>query len=193
MNTYTDKELLDRVKSLPSFKGLPIGYWILGVRSAADKPDEFDDKFYLFKSNKFILYTFGTTNPGKYGLQNFKDYNKQGCAVLKADEWHHDIWANGKHKGKMDALVQVNPAKYYRDNDGDLQSEEIGRVYSDIIGLNFHTASYLSKSLVQKFIAKLIGKWSVGCQVVSSGYDYYRIIDYVCKQRRISYCLLKEF
>ena len=193
MNKYTDKQLIDRVKSLPSFKEIPFGYWILGVRSSADKPDEFDDKFYLFKSNKFILCTFGTTNPGRYGLKNFSDYTKQGCSVMKSDEWYYDLWANGKHKGKMDALVQVSPCKYYRDSNKDDKSDESGEIREDIIGLNFHTATYLARNFAQKFLAKLIGKWSVGCPVVSSGYDYYRIIDYVCTQRRISYCLIKEF
>lgn len=193
MKNYTDRELLKRARELPSFEHTPLGYWILGVRSAADKPDEFDDKFYLFKSNKFIMRTFGTTNPGRYGLKSFSDYNKQGCAVMKSDEWYYDLWANGKHKGKMDALVQVASCKYYRDSNKDEKSDESGYVYEGIIGLNFHTASYLSKSAAQKLIALLIGKWSVGCQVASSGYDYYRILDYVFRQKRISYCLLKEF
>jgi len=48
VRSYTDEELLKKVKSLPSFKSIPKGYWILGVQSDEDKFNAFDDKFYLF-------------------------------------------------------------------------------------------------------------------------------------------------
>jgi len=192
--TYTTQQLLDRAKSLKSFLGLPFGYWLLGVRSKDDEPDAFDDKMYLFKGNQFIMVTTCTTNPGKYGLLNFKEYNSQGCAVVKADEWYQDLWANGMHKGKMKALVQVSDVLYYRDNDMDLKSEEIGKVYKGIIGINFHTATYESNpTILAKFIAWLIGKWAVGCQVCNVAAAYYKIIGLVKLQRRVSYCLLNEF
>jgi hypothetical protein len=191
--TYTDKQLLDMASKLPSFRGFPQGYWILGVRSSKDQPDTFDDKFYIFKDKKFVKATTGTTNPGQYGLKNFKDYTSQGCAVMKSDEWYYDLWTPGKHKGKMNALVQVSPCKYFRDSNLDLRCDESGPVREGIIGLNFHTATYMPASAAEKFIAKMIGKWSVGCQVANSASDYYRILDYVWKQKRISYCLIKQF
>ena len=61
---YTDKQILDRVKSLPSFQFIPSDYWLCGIRSTEDKSDNYDDKFYLFKGEKFIMVTSGTTNPG---------------------------------------------------------------------------------------------------------------------------------
>lgn len=194
IGSYTDKQLLERAKSLKSFNGFPSGYWLLGVRSKEDESDTFDDKMYLFKGLQFIMVTSCTTNPGKYGLLNFKDYNSQGCAVVKDDEWYQDLWANGMHKGKMKALVQVADILYYRDIDMDLKSEEIGTVYKGIIGINFHTATYETKAnILAKFIAWLIGKWAVGCQVCNIAADYYKIIDMVKFQRRVSYCLLNEF
>jgi hypothetical protein len=197
MNTnignYTDRQLLERAKNTNGFKGFPTGYWLLGIRSNEDSSDAFDDKFYLFAGENFIMVTSGTTNPGKYGLLNFKEYNSQGCAVMKAEEWFNDLWAPGMHKGKMKALVQISDVLYYRDNDMDLKAEEIGKVYKGIIGLNFHTATYTAPNLVKKFIAWIIGKWSVGCQVANVAEDYYKIIDRVWSQKRISYCLLKEF
>jgi len=191
---YTDKEILARVKSLKSFHGIPVGYWIIGIRSKEDAADEFDDKFYLFLGEKFIMLTSGTTNPGKYGLTSFMEYNKAGCAVVKADEFYHNFWKNGLHKGKMEALVQVSPVFYYRDNNKNLKSEEIGEVKIGIIGINFHTATYeKDASRLKTFIAWIIGKWSEGCQVCNIAADYYRIIGLVKKQIFVSYCLLNEF
>lgn len=193
MKSYTDKQILDKCKSLSSYKFIPLGYWICGVRSNEDKSDTYDDKFYLFKSEKFITVTSGTTNPGKWGLNNFSTYNSKGCAVVKADEWTYDLWANGLHKGKMRALVQVNPINYYRDNNKNDKSEEIGVIQKGIIGINFHTCTYEKPNNLKKFIGWVIGKWSEGCMVVNKSEEYYGIIMLLLKQSRISYCLLKEF
>ena len=64
VRTYNDKQLLDKVKTLPNFKSIPSEHWILGVRSNEDNPNSFDDKFYLFKGEEFVWMTSGTTNPG---------------------------------------------------------------------------------------------------------------------------------
>ena len=90
---YTDKELLDKVQELDSFNGFPEGIWILGVRSKADKPNKFDDKFYVYKNEGFVTMTTGTTNPGLSILKGgFKKYNKVGAAVIKSNEWYYDIY-----------------------------------------------------------------------------------------------------
>ena len=106
VRAYTDKQLLDKVISLSTFNGIPKGYWLLGVRSNEDEPDKYDDKVYLYYGTKFIMVTSCTTNPGKYGLLNFKEWNSQGVAVIKSNMWHYDLWKPGIHKGKMKALVQ---------------------------------------------------------------------------------------
>jgi len=62
---YTDKQLLDKVKSLESFEDYPKGYWILAVRSKDDIPNEFDDKFYIYKGTEFITVTTGQLIPAK--------------------------------------------------------------------------------------------------------------------------------
>ena len=193
MKSYTDKQILDRVKTLSSFKLIPTGYWIVGVRSNEDKTDEYDDKYYLFKGSKFVMFTTGTTNPGKWSLNNFSEYNAKGCAVVKADEWYYDLWANGLHKGKMQALVQAKDILYYRDNDKNGKSSEIGIIQKGMIGINFHTCTYDKPTLAQKLMGWIIGKWSAGCSVINNVTDYYKIIDLVSKQLRITYCLLKEF
>lgn len=194
VKSYTDKQILDRVKSLPSFKFIPLGYWICGVRSQEDKSDNYDDKFYLFKGERFVMVTSGTTNPGKWGLMNFSTYNQQGCAVVKADEWYLELWANGLHKGKMEAGVQVNDVLFYRDNNKNDKSEEIGKIYKGRIGINFHTCTYEKEpNILKKFIGWIIGKWSEGCQVANVAADYLDFIKCMKTQLRTSYCLLKEF
>ena len=189
MKNYTDEQLLNKVKGLKSFIRIPDGYWILGVQSKEDKFNEFDDKFYLFKGEKFIMVTTGTTNAGLTGLKHYDTYNPNGCAVIKTDEWYYTLWRPGLHKGKMRALKQYSAIKYYRDWNKNDKAEEIGNVREGIIGINFHTASYQPYNV----ITRLIGGWSTGCQVANNTADYYKILDYIGNQDVVSYCLIKEF
>ena len=189
MKNYKEEQLLNRVKGLQSFKSIPDGYWILGVQSNEDKFNEFDDKFYLFKGDKFIMATTGTTNAGLTGLKHYDTYNPEGCAVIKTNEWYYDLWTPGFHKGKMKALKQLNKIKYYRDWNKNEKAEEIGNMKEGIIGINFHTASYQPYSV----ITRLIGGWSTGCQVANNTTDYYKVLDLIGNQSKVSYCLIKEF
>lgn len=189
MKNYTDEQLLNRVKGLKSFIRIPNDYWILGVQSKEDKFNEFDDKFYLFKGEKFIMVTTGTTNAGLTGLKNYETYNSEGCAVIKTDEWYYTLWKPGLHKGKMRALKQYSAIKYYRDWNKNDKAEEIGNINEGVIGINFHTASYQPYNV----ITRLIGGWSTGCQVANNTADYYKILDYIDNQDVVSYCLIKEF
>jgi len=186
---YTDRELLTYIKSLPSFNGIPNDYWILGVRSNEDSPDLFDDKFYLYKGEKFVLTTTGTTNPGLYALLHYNTYGVSGAAVVKANEWYYGLWKYGKHKGKMEALIQSTPILYYRDNNKDNKSDGKGTIASGYIGINFHTSTYLTTPIV----SDKIGKWSYGCQVCNNTKDYYTIINKVKSQKSVTYCLIREF
>ena len=122
---YTDKELLDKVQQLESFTEFPKGYWILAVRSKADKPNKFDDKFYIYKDTDFVRVLTGTTNPGLSILKGgWKKYNKKGAAVVKSNEWYYNIYKYGLHRRKMAALRQrrEKPILYYRDGDNDSKS-----------------------------------------------------------------------
>jgi len=190
VKNYTDKQLLDRAKSLSSFTGIPLGYWIIGVQSNEDTYNEFDDKFYLFEGERFVKVVSGTTNAGTTGLKNYSRYNSKGVAVIKTNEWYYGLWKYGLHRGRMPALRQVRPIKYYRDWNKNNKIEELGEVHQGLIGINFHTVLY-QKNL--SFWRRFIGGWSVGCQVVNHVGDYYKIIDVVKKQPEVDYCLLKEF
>ena len=191
VKSYTDEQLLNRVKQIEGFDKIPDEYWILGVASEENQADVFDDKFYLFKGEKFIMVTSGTVNTGSYGLLNWKKWSSKGAFVIKQDQWIYNFWkTDHMHKGKMQAFGQIMPCKGYRDNDNDKIAEEQGEIVSGVYGINFHTVSYKMVEIVKKFI----GGWSVGCQVCNNTKDYYRIIKLVKGyQKYISYCIIKEF
>lgn len=190
VKNYTDKQLLNRVRALPSYKGLPKDYWILGVQSNEDTYNQFDDKFYLFRGKDFVKVVSGTTNAGSTGLKNYNKYGLLGTAVIKTDEWYYGLWRYGLHKKKMPALKQIRPIKYYRDNNKNNKVEEMGKMYEGMIGIDFHTVTYQHNL---PFWRKFIGGWSMGCQVVNHVKGYYQILKAVKHQNEVTYCLIKEF
>jgi hypothetical protein len=81
MRNFTDAEVLERVKGLPTFNGFPNGVMDVWIRSMADEFDAFDDKAFTYesygstKTPKFIMARNGTTNAGSYGLKRFDEYS----------------------------------------------------------------------------------------------------------------------
>ena len=192
---YSDKELLTRVKQLDNFNGIPKGYWIIGVRSSADRTDEFDDRFYLMRSNVLIQELTGTTNPGKSILMGgWRKYNKNGAAVLASDMWYYDVWKKGNHKGRYKALLQLGAkVKVFRDGNNDGKSDEGGYFEWGFFGINFHLAA---TSWWEKVKRKFIGGFSAGCQVADDPDQYRKVMTTVHEatdQNLFTYCLLKEF
>lgn len=176
---------------MSSFKEIPSGYWLLGVRSNEDTPNRFDDKIYLFKGEEFILVTSATTNPGTPTLKQFEKVNKAGAAVLKADLWYHNLWKYGKHNGKIEALLQLgNSVQVYRDTDKDDKSEEQGKLQEGYFGINFHPNTYDIKA---DNTGATIGWYSAGCQVVNDMDKYREMIKLLKTEKSVSYCLINEF
>jgi len=187
---YGTVELLEAIKKADGYEGIPNEYYLVGIRSKEDKPDNFDDLIYLMNGEQPIMMFHATTHTGVYGLKNFKLWNSKGAAVLKSNQWHHNIWSEGLHKGKMRALVQVNKAYLYRDNNMNDKVEEIGQLYFERAGINFHTVSY---NKFTNFIAKLIGQWSVGCVVVPDVEKYYNCLDTIPKEQKfVSLVIINE-
>jgi len=189
---YTDKQLLDRVKSLPSFSKIPENLWVLGVRSNEDLTDIYDDKFYIYRGETFVMMLTGTTNPAASILRGgFKAYNPEGAAVVKADEWYYKVWRYGQHKKKMNALVQIGaPIKVYRDGDMDGKSESIGKYTAGYFGINFHANTY---DMANTTIKEKIAGWSAGCQVVNDIATYRKVMNLIEYKTPVTYCLLNEF
>lgn len=192
VRTYGDKELLAKVKSLTSFKTIPVGYWILGVRSNEDAPNKFDDKFYIFNGETFVTVLTGTTNPGTPVLEGgYLKYNNLGAAVVKADEWYYDVWTYGLHMKKMPALRQVGNFLVYRDGDRDQKSEELGApIKGSGFGINFHAATYDDNFKGEQ---ENIGNWSAGCQVANNKQKHLAVVKMLKPQKKITYVLINEF
>jgi hypothetical protein len=200
VKNYTDAQLLNKIKTLASFKGFPNGFFIVGVQSQEDTFNVFDDKFYLFENIgtpftndinqiKFHVVTSGTTNAGKNGLLTYDSYNKDGVAVIKTNEVYYNVWKYGLHRGKMKALRQHRSFLISRDGDKDQKIEE-GLSSWVMCGINFHANTYDMDSTE---IKSIIGGWSLGCQVVNNIPKYNQIIDLVKPQKVVTYILLKEF
>lgn len=200
-STYTDKQLLDRVRDLPSFaphrfRILP-KYLLIGVRSKDDVPDAFDDKAYLYVNGVFVLVTSCTTNPGVSVLKKgWFNFSKLGAAVLKSDEFYFEAYqkSDGKsvphHHFRMQCLRQMEEMLYYRDNNNNDKSEELGEIYKGNFSTNVHGANY---NLLSKVKTVVVGNWSAGCQVVNDIPKYASLLNYIPLGVRVSYALLKEF
>lgn len=194
VRNYTAKELLDKVKSLPSFKGIPSDYWLLAVRSEEDTFNIFDDKVYLFKGEEFILVTSCTTNPGGPALLGgYKKYNKLGAAIVKSNEWYYGVYKYGLHNSKMPALRQQKSMLYYRDGNNDKKVDEVGQITEAVYYTNFHFNSYKVFDRIKNTLSKIIGEWSYGCIVCNEKDKYEEIINKTKKQSSVSMCLIKEF
>lgn len=188
VRNYTSQQLLDRVKTMPNFKGFPqSGVLDVWVRSNEDEYNRFDDKVYSFecfpaKDPVFKMVCSGTSNAGAVGLKEFAKYNGLGCAVLKSDWIVYNSHVYGLHKGKP-AYRQSKGFPYFRDNNKNEKAEEIGKEYNDIIGANCHRAGAAST---------VIGGWSTACLVRNIEVDFLKWLSFMGK-RSLSVVILNEF
>lgn len=196
VQNYTDKQLTDRMKSLPSFKFIPKGIHLIAVRSSEDEPDKYDDKLYVFIGHKCKFVTSCTTNAGLKALKNPFRFNKAGIAVTKSEEVYYNtfIKSDGNfvrhHNGKMQCLRQVAPMKYYRDGNKDSKIDESGKIYEGNYSTNIHSNDYNRKAGIWSTI---IGGWSYGCTVVNNLTKYNRMLDLIPYNQPITFTVLKEF
>lgn len=207
VKAYTDKQLLERIKKLPSFKGFPDGYFIIGVRSNEDSFDTYDDKFYIYFNDhhmtdridgiRFCEVLTGTTNPGGKILKGgFLRFNKKGAAILRSDWCHYDMWYATYRDSRGWELRQGKPTWIYRDGDMDEKSEELGDPILQNAGINWHTNTFKwYNSVVNWFI----GSWSAGCQVTNVRDKFVSWVKVFNRRRQsgaqkyITYFLIKEF
>ncbi len=182
MKTYSYIELKDRCLKLN------LGWFsfhLVGVRSKADLPNQFDDKLYVISNLEKKEFTC-TTNPGASWLT--KLLNPKGAAVLQADRQYVGCWEIGKHRGRYEALVQVRPVTVHRDKNLDGKSDETSLLDTGLFGINIHRAS-------ETVISKTIDSWSAGCQVLNNPAEFSELMA-LCKlsgQKYFTYTLLKEF
>lgn len=135
---------------------------IVGIRSANNVPNAFDDLFTVFWKFKgeWHLRAFPcTTDPGLYWLKN--PMQTLGTAIVKEGQYR-GVWQIGLHQGKYKALCQRKPIIIIRDfdRDGELDFNS-GRETTGIYGINGHRANENGKSI-------FVDKWSAGCQVLQN-------------------------
>ena len=189
VRSYTDLEIIERIESLPSFKGWKKGKYSVFMRSNEDEFNRFDDKKYCYVVKiegvrpDFVQVFPCTTNAGSAGLKNFDKYNNLGCAVLKSDVIVYNSHKYGLHKGQYPAYVQNVGFPYYRDNDKDDKAEEIGKEYNNIIGANIHKAGINSTQ---------IDGWSVACLVDQKSNDFTKYMMWANKEL-MNVVILSEF
>lgn len=196
VRSYSDKELLERVELIGGTVPNIGTYLLIGVQSQEDAFNMFDDKFYVFDGNKFMMVTSGTTNAGATAMKHFDRYGLSGAAVWKTDTFYKGLYKRGYHKasrrdGGMRALRQVQPIYFYRDSNKDNKIDETGKLYHDIIYANQHGVDYDPFS--QK-IGDVINGWSFACQVMNNMSDYRQWIKAAWKRNKlVDYALIKEF
>ena len=159
-------------------------FHLVGIRSNANVPNEFDDLIGLVNGTNVLWFT-GTTNPGTHWLKNLM--NPKGTALLKPGQYK-DSWKLGLHRNQYKALVQCAPITVFRDKDKDAIAEETAVTDTGLFGINIHRAN-------PNLISKFVDKWSAGCQVLNNPADFKKLID-ACEGSgltRFTYTLLKEF
>jgi hypothetical protein len=184
MKKYTIQEIKSRFNTF-GFKWFP--FHIVGIRSIADKPNEFDDKIYLVIGDVLFEYP-ATTNPGTFYLMVKNWLNPNGAFILKSNEQYIDCWTFGKHRGKYDALIQCKNLKGYRDGDGDNKSEELGEllVAPPSTGINIHRAA-------EGIRTWWINNYSAGCQVIADKWADFIKRCQDSKRNFFTYTLLTEW
>lgn len=163
------------------------GYYnlnIIGIRASNGNKvtNSFDDALVVIYRNgneKIVRKVYIiTTEPGAYYMLN-RVSTEKGTAILVPGQYR-GCWQIGNHKGKYKALCQKKPVSVYRDSnyDGiyDMNPETIDK---GIFGINIHRSNEFVES-------KQIDKWSAGCQVFGSPFDFKDFMR-LCEQQKSRY------
>lgn len=171
----------------------PYRLWLFGIRSNEAKSNSFDDTLgcYYFDGEGWRSYFWpGTTDPGKYWLEN--PGRVEGTAILVEDQYL-DTWTIDMHRSSYKALCQrAGEVKVYRDNnrDGTLD-ENPDTIMTGYFGINIHRSSTSGES-------SQVDKWSAGCQVFKRLADFNKMMELAEMQvektgrKTFSYTLLNE-
>lgn len=173
----------------------PYNLNIFGVRSADKNIGQFNDVLGIaYEDNKGhqVFLAQGTTDPGKHYAENLS--NQKGVAILVPGQYR-GAYVLGTHaKGKTTehyALVQDRPVKVFRDrNRDDILDYDYNTIEEGVFGINIHRAS-------KHQVLDDIGKWSAGCQVFKSIYDFQDFMEIVERGsneygNRFTYTLFEE-
>lgn len=169
MKTYEEIEQMFKEHKYAFFKG-ELNLNIFAIRTNVNT-NIFDDFIYLVyeQDGKKIVKSYPcTTDAGKYYLNN--PMNKQGTAIMIPGQYR-SAFAIGKHTS-YEALRQIAPIKYWRDNDKDSEHDMNGKIYEEIAYTNIHKAGVDSTN---------VNNWSAGCIVYKKSKDFDEMMKLVHK------------
>ena len=157
----------------------PFNLNIIGVRSENRKAGRFDDIIMVIYRNQIrdwqVLAMDATVDSGIFYLK--RPLNRNGTAVMLPGQYrgayklgiHGRTWVSGGYE----ALEQVKPMLYYRDNNkDDLIDIDEAKAFEAVLKTNIHRA-YPNK------ISEFVGKYSAGCQVIKDPDDFKKFIHLV--------------
>ena len=152
---------------------------IVGLRSKNTQAGKFDDHIYVAYRHQGKPTTYmaeATLDPGiKYLLSPL---NKKGTAIIAPGQYRgaYKIGVHGRswRSGGYEALEQVKPMKYYRDNNKDNTLDMVGKIYWENGKTNIHRASKWK-------IEEWVGGYSAGCQVIQNPKKFEQFM-YICKK-----------
>lgn len=154
---------------------------IIGIRNDDSEANSFDDNIvciYRDNQNHWCWHRWrATTDPGLYWLN--KPLNVEGAAIL-AEGQYKNCYRLGMHRQKYLALVQSGPVKVIRDYNRDSKLDfNSDKIQEGLFGINIHKAS-------NEGVSSKVDKWSAGCQVFASSFDFTDFI-VLCKKHREIY------
>jgi hypothetical protein len=163
---------------------------LVGIRAENRVANSFDDALAVFwkEGDNYEFHCFKiTTDPGNKSL--VQPINSKGCAILVPGQYI-DSHTLGLHKGKYEALVQINNMKVYRDINRDTMLDMNPKsIEEGLFGINIHHAAYDHESFN-------VEDWSAGCQVVPDPKIYDVFFEFCKKHKkkngRFTYALLEE-
>lgn len=178
---------LEQIKKYYEDNNYPVQKFnLFGIRNEEEMNKDVINDILGFFTEDEIFMCPGTTDPGVYWTKS-SERNPKGTFHL-LEGFHERIWTFGKHKG-YDAFVNdwksCKPTKGWRDANYNFVRDAKDIEVCDYFGVNFHR-------MHENIIAKLIGKYSAGCQVVQNPKDF----DYILKRAKESgekvfnYCLI---
>lgn len=178
--------MLDTLRNALSGRGYrvftrPFELNIVGVRSATQVPNAFDDRLHIFfvnREGKWQHHSFpATTDPGTHWLRT--PMNSNGTAILKPGQYR-DSHALGMHRGKYLALVQRRPVTVIRDfNRNNVLDFGEAKQQTGLFGINIHRA-------LLRGTTRYVDNFSAGCQVFANGEDFAQFIQ-LCEQHKRMY------
>ncbi len=160
MFTPSYKKLKEIVESKGyTFFTKPGSINIIGIRTS-ESTNEFNDTMCLAwideKMTEKIEYFPCTTKAGRFYL--LAPLTAAGTAILKEGQYKA-AYKVGLHKG-YEAMEQINPMSYFRDNNKDAKPDYVGTIVQGNFKTNIHRAAESGWS-------KFVDNWSAGCQVIT--------------------------